>query len=55
MWVVVIFHTKKMWKTAACKILLLLEVISFSENPDKWIDISADLGRYIAEKKLEQD
>jgi len=55
MWVVAIFYTKKMWKTAARKILLLLEVISFFENPDKWIDISADLGRYIAEKKLEQD
>jgi len=32
-----------------------VEVISFLENPDEWIDISAYLGRYLAEKKLEHD
>ena len=31
------------------------ELASFSENPTEWENVSADLRRYFAEKKLEQD
>jgi len=31
------------------------ELASFSENPAEWENVSADLRRYFAENKLEQD
>jgi len=31
------------------------ELASFSEDPAEWENVSADLRRYFAEKKLEQD